>query len=99
MLIRGRFEFNITLSLFYVFKLFVFLLLTCEITATHILLLDLYETLLPCFVLYNVYTMTIYFTFVKWWLSRIKIKLEIREDVQCHEHWALIDRRINTTVD
>ena len=29
----------------------------------------------------------------------IKIKLEILEDVQCHEHWATIDYVIYTTIE
>ena len=98
-LIRGRFEFPITLSLFDVFKLFVSLLLMCELTLIHLLLLDLYETFLPCFLLYDVKTMAIYLNFVKYYLSTIRIKPEIWEDVQCHEHRASIDCVINMTID
>ena len=57
-LIRGRFEFPITFSLFDVFKWFDLLLLTCELTLVHILLLEIYETSLPCFLLDNKNTIT-----------------------------------------
>ena len=58
MLIRGRFEFPITFSLFDVFKWFDLLLLTCELTLVHILLLEIYETSLPCFLLDKKNTIT-----------------------------------------
>ena len=74
--IWGRFEYPITLSLFDVFKLSDLIKLTCELTVVHILLLDLYETLLSCFPLDYVNTMNIYFTSVKYYLSTIKDKLE-----------------------
>ena len=86
------FEFTITLPMFDVYKWFIPLLLKCELTVVHILFLGFNETFLPCFIIDDVNTMTIYFT-------TIKIKLEIREDIQCHEHLALIYRVINTTID
>ena len=98
-LIQGRFVFPITLSLFDVLKLFYLLLLTYKLKVIHLLLLDLYETFLYCFLLDEVKTITIYFNFVKYCLSIIKIKLENLEDVQCHEHWSLIDRVINIMID
>ena len=55
----------LTLSLFDVFELFVSLLLTCELTVIHLLLLDLYETLFPFFLLGDVNTTTVYFTLCK----------------------------------
>ena len=62
-LMWGRFEFPITFSLFGVFELFVSPLLTCELIVTHLFFLDLYETFILCFILYDVNTMNIYFTF------------------------------------
>ena len=63
MLILEMFEFPITLSLFYVFRSFYSLLLTCEVTLVHILFLDLGKTFRLCFCLDGVKSMTIYFTF------------------------------------
>ena len=84
MLIRGRFEFTITLSMFYLFLLFVLILLMCEVTVKHLLLLEMYESFLPCFFLDDVNAMTIYFTFKIKYLSITIMKLEYWEDVQCH---------------
>ena len=75
-LIQGRFEFTITLSLFDVIKLSDFLLFTCELTVVHNLFLDLYENPLSYFHINNVNTITIYFTFVKECLSKIKTKTD-----------------------
>ena len=61
----GMFEFSITLSLLYVFRSFYSLLFTYEVTVVHLLLLELNETFRACFLLGDVNTMTIYFTFVK----------------------------------
>ena len=98
-LIWGRFEFIFTLSLFDVFKWFVSLLLKCELTAIHIIFLDSNETFLPCFSLCDAKTMAIYFTSEKYCLITIKIKPEIWEDIQYHDHRELIDCVINTTID
>ena len=98
-LIRGRFEFTITLSLSGVFKLFDLLMLTYELIVIHLLFLDLYETFLPCFLIDNINTTTTYFTSVKYCLSTIKIKLENWEDIQCHEYRVSIDRVINMMID
>ena len=75
------------------------LLFTCELTVVHILFLEMYEIFLPCFLLDDVNAITIYFTFVKYCINTIKIKLENREDVQCHEHRLSIDRVINIIID
>ena len=98
-LIQGRFEFPIPLSLFDVFELFDSLLLTCYLTVEHPLFLEMYEIFLPCFLLDNVNTIAIYFTFVKYCLNIIKVKHENREDVQCHEHRASIEYLINIMID
>ena len=74
-LLWENFEVPITLSLFDVFKLFGLLLLTCELTVLDLLLLEIYVTFLPCFLLDDVNTISIYFTFVKWCLSTVNIKL------------------------
>ena len=95
-LIWGRFEFPIIISIYDVFKVFV---LNCGLTLVYLLLLDLDRTFLSCFLFQNVNAITIYFTFVKYSLSRIKIKLLNWEDVQCHEHWALIDHMKNVMID
>ena len=52
------------------------LLFKCELTAIHILFLDLNETFPPCFLLDDLNTMTIYFTSVKQCHNPIKIKHE-----------------------
>ena len=61
----GKFEVPITLPLFDVFKLFYSLLLTCELIVLNILLLEMYVTFPPCFLLDDVKTISICFTFVK----------------------------------
>ena len=48
----------------YIYMLYL-LLLTCEVTVVHFLLLDLGEEIRPCFPLDDVNGMTIYFTFLK----------------------------------
>ena len=58
--LRGNFEENITLSLFDAFKLFYLLMLTCEITVIHLLLLDLEKILLTCFFHVGVYPISIH---------------------------------------
>ena len=64
-LIWWSFEFTITLSLFYAFRLFDSLLLTCELTVVHLLSLEMYEIFLPFLLLEYVNTIIIYFNFVK----------------------------------
>ena len=53
-------------------------------------LLDLNETFLPCFILGDVNTMSIYFPFMKHCVSTIRIKIKIWEDAWCNEHQVLI---------
>ena len=65
MLPQGNFDDPITLSLFDLFKLFDLLLLTCDIMAVHLLLLDLEKTFLTCLLLDDVYPIPIYFYIVK----------------------------------
>ena len=98
-LIRGRSELTKTFALFSVFKLFDSIMLMCESTLIHLLFLDLYETYLTCYLLDDANAMTVYFTFIKYCISTIKIKLENWYDVQCHEHQALIYRVINMMID
>ena len=74
-LIRGRFEFPITLSLLYVFGLFYSLLLTCEVTVIHLLFLEMYEIFLPCFLIDDVIAITIYFNFATNCPSIVVMKL------------------------
>ena len=62
-LYKGSFEFPITLSLFGVFKLFCLLLLKCELTVVHILVLEMYRILLHCFFLEDGNSITINFTY------------------------------------
>ena len=98
-MIQGRFELPITLSRFYVLKLFVLLLLTCELTVLYLILLEMYKIFLHCFLLECVNAITIYFTLVKKCLNTTKINLEDLTDIQCHEHGASIDRVINTIIE
>ena len=74
-------------------------MLTCELTVLHILFLDLDKTFRACFLLDNVSSITIYFDFVNYSLSKIEIKPENWEDVQCHEHQALIYHVQNVIID
>ena len=58
------FEVSITLSLFDALKLFDSLLLTCDLTVLHLPSWEMYKTFLNCFLLDDVNTIYIYFTFV-----------------------------------
>ena len=89
-LIQGRFEFSITLSLLYVFRLFYSLLLTREVTVIHLPSLEMYKILLPCLLLDDVNIITFYFAFVIDCNSTIVMKPEDWEDVHCHEYWVSI---------
>ena len=62
-LIQGMFEFPKIISLLYIFRSSYLILLTCEITVVHLLLIDLEKTFRPCFRLDDVNAMTIYSTF------------------------------------
>ena len=99
MLIRGRFEFPIILSLIYVSGLFDLLLLTCELTVLHILFLEMYKIFLICFLIDNVNTITLYFNFVNNSLNTIEIELVNLEDVRCHEHQASIYCVVNIMIE
>ena len=56
------------------------------LTVVHLLFLVMYKIFLTCFLLDDGKNMTIYFTFVKYYLTTIKIEIENWEDVQYHEH-------------
>ena len=80
---EGRFEFTITLALFDVFEWFGLLLLKCELTVTHLLFFDSNEIFPPCFILYDVNTMTIFFLIVHQYNQNSTLKL-IRRSIS----WA-----------
>ena len=75
------------------------LLLKRELKVIHLLFLDLNKSFLPIFPLEDVNTITIHFTSIKYCHGPIKIKLEIWEYFQCHEHWASIYCVIYMTID
>ena len=53
-------------------------MLQCELTGIHLLLLDLITTLFPSFLLDDLNTMTIYFTYVN--VSTIQSKLNLKSE-------------------
>ena len=76
MLIQGRFEFPITLSLFNVFELFDLILLTCELTVVHLIFLEMYKIFLPFFLHEDVKNITIYFIFSN--IASVQSKLNLK---------------------
>ena len=71
-------------------RIILFAAVSVWVNSTTSPLLDLNETFLPCFILGDVNTMSIYFPFMKHCVSTIRIKIKIWEDAWCNEHQVLI---------